>query len=166
MSRAIINARSETIWEKPSFRDLMNSQRCIIPVNAFYEWDRKYEKKIPYSISPSHEKVFALAGIYQSDSRGNKHCCIITTDANSPLSKVHHRMPVILNNDSLEDWLFSADRSQLNRLMQSCEDDLIQIDRVSEYVNNAVNDGPECMRKSDGKEKYVKQDENQVGFEF
>ncbi len=144
-SKPIINARSETIWEKSSFRHLIASQRAIVPINSFYEWNRKEGNKIPYSISPSSGSTFAIASIFQTDMEGKMRCCLITTEANQKMQSIHNRMPVILENQSLNDWLYSSDRNQVDSLMKPSANETIKIQQVSEYVNNASHEGPECM---------------------
>lgn len=145
--RPLINARAESVWEKPSFRHLMKSQRVIIPVNGFYEWHREEKNKVPYYIHPATQKAMALAGLYQITKQGEMECCIVTTGSNKAMSPVHHRMPVILAPELMKDWLLSADRQYLDSLTQACAENFLQLDQVSEYVNNAANEGEKCVQK-------------------
>jgi len=146
--RPLINARSETVWEKPSFRNLIKSQRIIIPINGFYEWRRNKGQKTAHHIHANNQSALALAGLYQISKEGNMQCCIITTSANKKMSDVHDRMPVILEPDNYTDWIMSNDKNLLDSLMIPCPNQSIVIDPVSTYVNNASNDGPLCLQKS------------------
>ena len=111
---SMINARSETLIEKPSFRNLVSEHRCVLPIQGFYEWqnlpsEMKKPKKQAHYISRVDERPMTLAGLWtiwkQPDSSLLRTCTIITTDANEKLSPIHHRMPVILERDSVEIWL-------------------------------------------------------------
>jgi putative SOS response-associated peptidase YedK len=111
---SMINARSETLTEKPSFRNLVSEHRCVLPIQGFYEWqnlpsDTKKPKKQAHYISRVDERPMTLAGLWtiwkQPDSSLLRTCTIITTEANEKLSPIHHRMPVILERDSVEIWL-------------------------------------------------------------
>ena len=111
---SMINARSETLTEKPSFRNLVSEHRCVLPIQGFYEWQNlpgelKKPKKQAHYISRVDERPMTLAGLWtiwrQPDSSLLRTCTIITTEANEKLSPIHHRMPVILESDSVEIWL-------------------------------------------------------------
>ena len=100
LKKIIINARSETLYDKPAFKSLIKKKRCLIPSNGFYEWKLEDRKKIPYYISLKNNSIFAFAGLYDSwiDGLGteNKTFTIITTKSNSLVETIHSRMPVIL----------------------------------------------------------------------
>ena len=111
---SMINARSETLTEKPSFRNLVSEHRCILPIQGFYEWqnlasETKKPKKQAHYITRVDEQPMTLAGLWtiwkQPDSSLLRTCTIITTEANEKLSSIHHRMPVILERDSVDIWL-------------------------------------------------------------
>ena len=111
---SMINARSETLTEKPSFRNLVSEHRCILPIQGFYEWqnlasETKKPKKQAHYITRVDEQPMTLAGLWtiwkQPDSSLLRTCTIITTEANEKLSPIHHRMPVILERDSVDVWL-------------------------------------------------------------
>ena len=111
---SMINARSETLTEKPSFRNLVSEHRCILPIQGFYEWqnlasETKKPKKQAHYITRVDEQPMTLAGLWtiwkQPDSSLLRTCTIITTEANETLSPIHHRMPVILERDSVDIWL-------------------------------------------------------------
>ncbi len=145
LSRPLINARAETIWEKPSFRNLIKSKRVVIPVNGFYEWQRSGSGKIPHYFTSSSASAFALAGIYQISNEGVMQCCVVTTAANELMQPVHHRMPVIVPDDALADWLNSEDRSVVDPIMQPAPEGSLKVTRVSKYVSNARNEGAQCI---------------------
>ncbi len=107
----MINARSEGIFEKPSWRGPIKYQRCLVPANGFYEWRREASGRVktPYFIHPKDQGLFAFAGIYEiwHDPQGNElwSYAIITTTPNAEMTSVHDRMPVILHPDDWELWL-------------------------------------------------------------
>lgn len=144
-NRPLINARAETIWEKPSFKNLVKNQRVIVPINGFYEWRRENNHKTAFHIQGDGETPLALGGIYQISKEGILQCCLVTTAANSAMSKVHDRMPVIINPDAMQDWLQTNDRAQLDSLMRPIPDNAIEFTEVSSYVNNAQHDDEQCI---------------------
>lgn len=105
----LINARSETVEEKPSFREAFKRKRCIIPADGFYEWQRTGGRKQPYYFRLKDDRLFGFAGLWEKwrtpDGESLETCSILTTDANEVLSAVHDRMPVILHPDDYELWL-------------------------------------------------------------
>jgi len=105
----MINARSETACTKPAFRDALKSRRCLIPADAFYEWQRIGKSKQPYCFEVNEGELFAFAGIWDrwKNARGNavENCSILTTTPNTVTAAVHDLMPVILDLDSYDLWL-------------------------------------------------------------
>jgi putative SOS response-associated peptidase YedK len=144
LKRPLINAREETIWEKPSFKNLIRSQRVIIPVNGFYEWHRDGKEKQAYWFHAKTGSALALAGIYQRNG-ASCSCCLITTQANAEMAPVHNRMPVIIESDSMADWLCSEDKTTLSDLMKPCDNTVITANAISDYVNNTRHDGERCL---------------------
>lgn len=155
-SRPLINARSETIWEKPSFRELIKSQRVIIPVNGFYEWKNEKGHKTPYHIQPVNQPAMALGGIYQVSKEGELQCCIVTTAANETMSQIHQRMPVILAPESMQDWLHTLDKTQINSMMQAVPNSWIKIQKISDYVNDARHEGEKCIQPVNEEDLFAK----------
>jgi putative SOS response-associated peptidase YedK len=139
--RPLINARSETIREKPSFKQAFSRRRCIIPASGFFEWDRKESPALPWYFSLRDNLPMALAGIYEEKEGEGGTCAIITTDANGPVSRVHHRMPVILSPEAAGTWLLEPDPS----LLVPLPDDSMQAWPVSREVNSPANDTPSCI---------------------
>lgn len=142
--RPLINARAETIWDKPSFRGLIRGTRAVIPVTGFYEWKRAGSTRQPYYFSSRSGEALPLAGLYQIDHDGIMQCCIVTTAANGTMAPVHDRMPVVLAADAMAAWLGDDDRGDLDALMAPAPDDRLQARAVTPYVNNARNEGPQC----------------------
>ena len=143
--RPLINARAETVHDKASFKKLIARTRVIVPVNGFYEWRRTEGSKATYYFSSADQDALALAGIYQINRDGDMHCCLITTEANSVMRPVHDRMPVLIPQGAMRDWLQSEDNHVIDALMKPAADDSIAAVEVSSYVNNAHNEGEKCI---------------------
>lgn len=148
----MINARGETLAEKPSFKRAFQSRRCIIPTNGFYEWKKTANGKQPYFIFMKDEPIFAFAGIWEKwidpqSSEAIFSCTVITTDANETIQPLHHRMPVILNKEAQQIWLNNEafPQQQLQSLIQPNAADKITTYPVSTFVNSAKNEGQQCM---------------------
>jgi putative SOS response-associated peptidase YedK len=114
MGARLINARSETVTEKPSFRQAFRQRRCVIPADGFYEWQRTGGRKQPYFFRMRDERPFGFAGLWERwEGEGGRvvnSCAILTTEANEVLRPVHDRMPVILHPDDYEPWLGAGAR--------------------------------------------------------
>lgn len=112
----LINARSETVTEKPSFREAFKHRRCLIPADGFYEWARRDGQKQPYYFRLRDEQPFAFAGLWDrwkaEDGKTVETCTILTTEANEILRSVHDRMPVILHHEDYDLWLGHDSRQQ------------------------------------------------------
>lgn len=119
--KGFINARSETIEDKPSFSESFQRRRCLIPADGFYEWQRSGKIAQPYYFQMKDESPFAFAGIWeewQGDGKVIASCAIITTTANELLASIHDRMPVILRPESQDWWLDrDSDRVTLRNLL-------------------------------------------------
>jgi putative SOS response-associated peptidase YedK len=137
------NARAETVAEKPSFRSAFKKRRCLIPADGFYEWVDGTKPKQPYYFRRADERPLAFAGLWESWN-DIESCTIITTDANSLMAPVHHRMPVILAPNDYAEWLDPA-AEELGRLLTPCPADELVAYPVSTLVNNARNETPECI---------------------
>src|SRR6266446_6840364 len=119
--KGFINARAETIEEKPSFSESFRLRRCLIPADGFFEWKRTGREKRPFYFQVDDEMPFAFAGIWDTwSNRGDavKSCAIITTAANQLVEELHSRMPVILQTESYEQWLNpNIDRAELKQML-------------------------------------------------
>jgi len=149
----MINARSETVAEKPSFRNAFKKRRCLIVADGFYEWKGEKGYKQPMFITLPDRKPFAFAGLWEAwnkkpDSDSTyKSCTIITTQASKSFSEIHHRMPVILNSEIYEPWLDSQnqDLDELkNILKREIITELVSYP-VSKQVNSASHNNPACI---------------------
>jgi putative SOS response-associated peptidase YedK len=146
----MINARAETASTKPAFRDALKSRRCLIPADAFYEWQKTGTAKQPYCFEVDEGELFAFAGIWDrwKDPRGNalETCSILTTSPNAVTSPVHDRMPVILDPDSYDLWLDPGmkDVSAVSELLKPCDARLMRCYPISTRINYVANDDEEC----------------------
>ncbi|NNF98940.1 MAG: SOS response-associated peptidase [Desulfobacteraceae bacterium] len=145
----LINARSETIAEKPSFRNAFRKKRCLILADGFYEWAGKKGDKQPVFITLPDDKPFAFAGLWetwqQKDSQERyQSCTIITTAACDAIRPIHHRMPVILNPDCYETWIdpVQQDTVALGNVLKSKAQTEFKIESVSKRVNIVRHNGP------------------------
>lgn len=144
----IINARSESVMQKPSFRSAIRYRRCIIPANGFYEWHREGGVKTPYFLKPKSNDVVGFAGLYETYSSDNGSeidtACFLTTAASSDIAEIHHRMPVLVSPDKAENWLdcstYSAE--DVAGFYDSSNAGLYEIIPVSSKVNSARHDEP------------------------
>lgn len=149
----LINARGETIAEKPSFRGGFKYKRCIIPTDGFYEWKASpgEKTKTPYFIHMKDRKPFAFAGLWDEwqspDGGAVRTCTIITTEPNELMSTLHNRMPVILDPKDYALWLDPAPQTpeKLVHLIKPFPADAMSAHPVSTLVNKPGNDRPECV---------------------
>lgn len=144
----MINARAETLAEKPSFRTAYKRRRCLIPANGFYEWAKQGKDKVPVYVHLKGQPVFAFAGLWETwqDPNGGelRTCTIITTEPNDVVRPLHHRMAVILRPDDYAIWL-SPDElppDALQPLLRPYEAAAMSAYEVSTQVNNVANDSP------------------------
>ena len=149
----LINARGETLGEKPSFRGNYKYKRCLILANGFYEWKSKpvAKTKIPHFIHLKTGRPFAFAGLWDEwhspDGSGIRSCTIITTEPNELMAPIHDRMPVILQPTDYAEWLDPAVREpqSLNHLLTGFPAGLMETHPVSTLVNSPANDRPELI---------------------
>lgn len=147
----LINARSETACEKPSFKSAMVYRRCLIPCDGFYEWTGRKGAKRPFLIRRKDRQPFALAGIWEHwmDAQGSEmeSAAVLTTDANAVVGILHTRMPVIIAQEDFDRWLDpEMHRAEdVQEFLQSAADDLLDLTEVSAVINNPRNEGPEVQ---------------------
>jgi putative SOS response-associated peptidase YedK len=147
----LINARSETVMERPSFRPAFLARRCLVPADGFFEWKRVNGRKQPIYFMLRDHEPFAFAGLWESwtASDGNpvESCTILTTEPNPLVRPVHDRMPVILAAAGHEPWLASESdpEKDLLPLLRPYPPDAMQAYPVSPVVNSAEPDSPECI---------------------
>lgn len=175
--KPLINARGETVAEKPSFRSAFKRRRCLLPADGFYEWRRPQSgPKQPFNIQQKGGEPFAMAGIWEvfTDAEGSEvqSCAIITTSANKTLEPIHHRMPVILDPDDWAAWIETPEDGarDLLALLKPAPNDLLKAYEVSTRVNRVAHDGPDLIepiaQEPQGKEDPSKKSESGQGSLF
>jgi putative SOS response-associated peptidase YedK len=154
ISSKLINARSETAADKPSFRDALKMRRCIVPASGFYEWRKEGSRRQPwYFRSNDPAKSLPIAAIWESwrDPGGHRieTCCLLTTRANSLVARVHDRMPVILDREGAELWLDPelTDSAAVADLLAPADEDRLSGHPVSATVNSVRNDDASCIEE-------------------
>jgi putative SOS response-associated peptidase YedK len=150
----MINARSESVLTKPSYRDSAAKRRCIIPADGWYEWQPGEGRKQPFFINPDDGSSLAMAGIWSvwwqpDEEQGRKAvitCAVLTTDAIGEMTAVHHRMPLLLPKSHWRDWL-DPDATDPSELLtpDPALVDRLELRPVSMAVNSVRNNGPELM---------------------
>ena len=135
----LINARAETLAEKPAFRAACRERRCLIPVTGFYEWTKDGDgNRLPWYIHAADDAPIAFAGVWQDWTKGEHpmaNCAIVTTAANGPVSEIHHRMPVILDDKDWRLWL-GEDGKGAATFMASAPENALEFHRVDTAVNS------------------------------
>lgn len=148
----LINARAETLTEKPSFRDAFHKRRCLILADGFYEWKKPASgrgKSQPYYFKRKDDKPFAFAGLWEvwqpsKESHPVKTCTIITTQANAVVAPVHDRMPVMLDGKNGWDWVAGGQGVDLQRLLVPFNPELMTVYPVGQHVNNPAVESKIC----------------------
>lgn len=151
-SATMMNARVETIDEKPSFKHLLQEKRCLIVADSFYEWKQTEAGKIPQRIQLENGRLFAFAGLWDKWQKGNERlftCTMLTKDANSFMEPIHHRMPIMLEKQAAMEWLQTSFHSTeaVKRFVLGIDDPDLRSYAVSSYVNNARNKEPVCIEQ-------------------
>jgi len=153
----MINARGETVAEKPSFRAAFKRRRCLIPADGYYEWQAGSKPKQPYHFHLEEDEPFAFAGLWEfwnpkeGDGESITSFTIITTDANRTAAEHHDPMPVILQEDDYARWLDPEfeDKHALQDLIRPLPEDIpLLADPVSTYVNKPGNEGEQCLERA------------------
>jgi putative SOS response-associated peptidase YedK len=147
----MINARSETAAEKPSFRAAFKYRRCLVPTDGFYEWWKVDGGKQPVRIQMKDERPFAIAGLWEHwqspDGSEIESCTLLTTGPNDLLKPIHNRMPVILAPEDFDLWLDPGAQhgGEVQPLMRPFPSDKMSFYPVSTHVNNPRNEDPTCI---------------------
>jgi putative SOS response-associated peptidase YedK len=147
----MINARAETLAEKPSFKRLLRSRRCLVPADGFYEWKKERSGKIPMYITLKDGSPFAFAGLWDlwrdPEGRQIRTCTLITTEPNAVVAPIHDRMPVILPPEARDLWLDNAiqDEHALLPLLSPYPAEAMTARAVSRLVNNPKSEGAELI---------------------
>ena len=148
-----INARSESVRSRPSFRDSFRERRCLIPADGFYEWVKKGPVRQPYLFRPKDAPLLVFVGLWDhwaGPERSFDSFTILTTRANEVVSPIHDRMPVLLDRADQESWLHtdSADVEKLVSLLRPAAAEALESLPVSTYVNSPANDGAQCITRA------------------
>jgi putative SOS response-associated peptidase YedK len=148
----MINARGESIADKPAFRAAFKHRHCLIPASGFYEWDHKTQTNRPYFIRQKDTDILAFAGLWEhwqgEDGETVESCTIITTNANRIVGKIHDRMPVIIEPDKYDQWLDpELDKEIRLTLLKPFQDKRLLAYPVGKAVNNPKNDTPDCLEE-------------------
>jgi putative SOS response-associated peptidase YedK len=151
-AKPLINARAETLAEKPSFRSLLKSRRCLVPASGFYEWKKEGNRKIPHYFRLTDEPLFSFAGLYDSwhnpEGVSVSTYTIVTCEANSLVAPVHDRMPVILSRENEERWLAPdpITPEDLKQILVPFLPGRMDAMPVSDLVNNPAIDDERLVR--------------------
>lgn len=152
-----LNARAETIATKSAFRDAFERRRCAVPADGFFEWTGPRHARQPLWYHRPDGDLLLFAGLYESwrppdapaDQQWERTFTIVTTEANGLIAPIHDRMPAILPDDLVDDWLFGEDRDTgaLLTLLRRAPDSLLEATYVSPRVNSVRNDDPACLER-------------------
>jgi len=152
----MINARAETLAEKPSFRDAFRKRRCLVLADGWYEWQVAPGGKQPWFIRMKNARPFAFAGLWErwkdpASGAPLESCTIVTTDAAESIRKIHERMPVVLAEADQDRWLDTAfsDTDKLSELLRPFDPKLLEAWKVGREVNAPKNQGPELIAEAD-----------------
>lgn len=151
MSAKTINARCETVAEKPSFRAAFRRRRCLIPADGFFEWRSEAGGKQPYRVVRRDQETMAFAGLWETwqnpqDKEEISSCTILTTEASADIADIHHRMPVILEIESFSPWLDpGGDPTDVKKLLRPLPEGRLTCYPVSKAINKVANGDPQLL---------------------
>lgn len=147
----MINARAETVDEKPSFKKLLERRRCLVAADSFYEWKKEGKEKQPYRITVNDESIFTFAGLWdrwEGEEETITSCTIITTEANDLMKDLHHRMPVIISKSQREKWLHpDTSKEEAKAMLKPYDSQQMTAYPVSRAVNSPKNNTPDLLEK-------------------
>jgi putative SOS response-associated peptidase YedK len=149
----LINARGESVNDKPAFRAAMKRRRCLIPADGFYEWKATGGRKQPFYIHAKSGAPFAFAGLWETWTGPNGEeldtAAIVTTDANETLAAIHDRMPVVIPPEAFDLWLdcVNVDERAAQALIKPAQEDLFEAYEISTAVNRTANDNPSLIER-------------------
>ncbi len=154
LAHKLINARAETLLEKPSFRDAVKKRRCLVIADGFYEWrETKQGRKVPVYVRFKSQKPFGFAGLWEfwnsPEGQTIRTCTIVTTEPNELLKPIHNRMPVIVPRELEDFWLEPSPKTdkELERVLQPYAAEELELLEVSPLVNSPA--GPECIEPAE-----------------
>lgn len=148
LASRMINARAETVVEKPAFRAAFKRRRCLIPANGFYEWTQTESGKQPYNIHHTDGHPMTFAGLWEENEElGIRSCTFLTTAANDFMKPLHHRMPLLLKPEQYELWLsHDAAVNDVKELLRPYDADDLEAFPVSRAMNSPTNDDPDNIK--------------------
>ena len=140
--RTLVNAKCETLLQRPAYAEAFRTRRCVILADGFYEWHSNGKHRYPRYFRLRDQRPFAFAGVYDEE-HGVRHCVIVTTQANATVAQAHDRMPVML--DDPQGWLAEESIGNLQGLLLPYQDAAMESFNVKPVVNSPENDTPECI---------------------
>jgi len=150
----MINARAETVAEKPAFRNAFRHHRCLVPADSFYEWRKEGTQKLPYRIRYKNGELMFMAGIWEDWHHGEEHkqtFSIVTSGANTDMNDLHDRMPLLLTTEEQrQEWLFGTPEEAVQQLSNVTPDGLLEKYRVSTKLNKPIYDEPDLHEPEEG----------------
>ena len=135
----LINARKETLMEKVTFKNLIQTSRCVVPVDGYYEWKREDKSKVPYYFTKEDDEIIFFAAIHQ-----NNQFCIITREATEKISAIHHREPLIINQSQINNFLNV--KKDAVEILSSIKPPSLKFHEISKDVNNPINNDPALIK--------------------
>jgi len=149
----MINVRADSLTKKPAWSTLLRTRRCLVLADGYFEWKVEGKGKVPYYFKLSDGRAFGLAGLWDRWDRSGAPigtCTVITTAASKRALPYHHRMPVVLTEETGAAWLHpEATPAELESLMVGYDSDDLEMYPVSRYVNDPANDSAECIQRLD-----------------
>ena len=154
----MINARAETVADKPAYRAAFRRRRCLLPADGFYEWQAQADGKQPWHIRMKDSNVFAFAGLWEhweGDDQVIESCTIIVTGANEVVRPIHDRMPVIINRSDYDQWLDPEvqQAEKLAPLLRPFASEQMTVYPVSKRVNSPARDDVDCIKSDSGQDE-------------
>ena len=157
MGARAINARAESVAEKPAFRDAFERRRCLVPTDGFFEWEKKGKVRQPWRIGPVEDGLMALAGIWErwrAPAGGVvRSYAVVTTEANELVAPLHDRMPVVIPPERFSEWLDpETPQDDLKRLLRPYPAERMKAEPISRRLNDVRNDDAACLEPFEGEE--------------
>ena len=157
MGARCINARAESVGDKPAFRDAFERRRCLVPTDGFFEWEKKGKVRQPWRIGLAEEGLMALAGVWERwrapDGGVVRSYAVITTEANELVAPLHDRMPVVLPPERFAEWLDpETPQDRRRQLLRPYPAELMRAHPVSRRLNDVRNDDAQCIEPFEGDE--------------
>ena len=147
--RTLVNAKAETLQQRPAYAQAFAGRRCLVLADGFFEWESRAGRRYPHYYHLRNNEPFAFAGVYDQEGP-DRHCVIVTTDSNAVVAPVHDRMPVILEDPRA--WLTEEDPNELQSMLRPIASSQLEGCTVNPIVNTPEVDSPECIEPYEPKE--------------